>query len=193
MADFDIVIRNGKAAVYTPFNRDFVSRVKLLGGRWDGSAWVVGEDAVEDVRKVMRAVYGRDDREAGEMVDVVLRFTEEVSELRDGVTILGRTIAKAWGRDSGARVGDDVRFTEGKPRSGGSAKNWYTEIPEGCVVKLPRVPKALVDRPDLGLPRGVEMAVIGESIDRDALEAEKEKLLARIAEIERLLERSEEE
>lgn len=34
MADFEIKLSDGKAYIYTPYNNDFVRRVKLLGGRW---------------------------------------------------------------------------------------------------------------------------------------------------------------
>ena len=184
---FEIKIDDGKAKVFTPYNAEFVSRIKLLGGRWNASkkCWTVSDFKVDDVRAAMRNIYGQDDSPVAETVDVILTFDKEVSEWHAPVTILGRTIATAWGRDSGARMGDEVMFLEGKPKSGGSVKNWYTEIPEGCVVKLPKLPKTAVT--ECELPEGVTMQVLGEEIDRDALIAEKEKLLARLAEIEKLV------
>lgn len=187
MSEFRIEISDGKAAVYTPYNAEFVKRVKLTGGRWDGTkkCWKVPEVNVPDVREAMRAVYGRDDQPVAETVDVDLIFGDEVYELRGPVTILGRTIASAWGRDSGARPGDGVIFTAGSPKSGGSVKNWRTVVPEGCVVKLRELPKAILDGADL--PEGVTMQVAGGSVDRAALQAERERLLARLAEIDALL------
>ena len=188
MDDFAIKISDGKASIFTPYNKIFVDRIKLLGGRWDSAnrCWSVKEHSVDDVRETMRQVYGRDDQPAAETVDVELTFTGEYSESHAPVTLFGRTIASATGRDSGARIGSDVLFLAGAPESGGSAKYWHTAIPEGCVVKLPRVPKSLVDAADI--PSYITVRILGTDIDRDALEAEKAKLLARIAEIDKILE-----
>ena len=187
MSDFRIEISDGKAAVYTPYNAEFVKRVKLIGGRWDGAkkCWKVSEANIPDVRDAMRAIYGRDDQPVSETVDVELVFEAEVYECRGPVTILGRTIAAAQGRDTGARPGDGVAFSAGAPLSGGSMRNWTTRVPAGCVVKLRELPKAVLDGAEL--PEGVIMKVAGGSIDRDALQAERERLLARLAEIDALL------
>lgn len=187
MANFEIKIENGKAQVFTPYNAEFVSRIKLLGGRWNPSqkCWTVVEDAVEDVRAAMRNIYGQDDQPVSETVDVILTFDNAVSIWRGPVTILGRTIASAMGRDSGARVGENVMFLEGAPKSGGSVKNWHTIVPAGCVVKLPNLPKMAIT--ECELPASVRMEVVGQDIDRAALTEEKARLLARLAEINALL------
>lgn len=187
MADFEIKINDGKAQVFTPYNADFVSRIKLMGGRWNPmqKCWTVNESAVDDVRAAMRNIYGQDDNPVSETVDVILTFAEEISIWHGPVTILGRTIASASGRDSGARVGENVMFLEGNPKSGGSVKNWRTEVPAGCVVKLMDLPKMALENCEI--PSEVTMKIVGEEIDRKALEAEKAKLLSRLAEIEALL------
>lgn len=187
MSNFEIIVENGKAKVFTPYNAEFVSRIKLLGGRWNPSekCWSVAEFKIDDVRAAMRNIYGQDDQPVSETVDVELTFSEEFYELCGPVTILGRTIATAWGRDSGARMGDDVMFLEGKPKSGGSVKNWHTVIPAGSIVKLPKLPKTATVECDL--PYGVTMKILSQDIDRAALEEEKTKLLARLAEINALL------
>ena len=38
------------------------------------------------------------------------------------------TIAIAFGRDSGAKLGDGIVWLSGEYKSSGSVKNWYTEI-----------------------------------------------------------------
>jgi hypothetical protein len=69
-----------------------------------------------------------------------------------GCSLFGRTIAKAWGRDSDAKLGDDIIWLSGIYRSGGSMKNWKTEIREGNFIiknfplpstELPSVKKAI--------------------------------------------------
>lgn len=189
MDAFRVSVYEGVASIYTPYNKDFVSRIKLLGARWNADArcWQINERAIEDVRNAMREIYGRDDLPITQTVDVELVFSRSFSALREPVTIMGRTIASAYGRDSGARIGDGVMFLSGNPESGGSVKNWNTVIPEGCVIKLPNLPKPAFDNGKNILPEGVICRIVNESIDRESLLKEREKLLARLEEIENLL------
>lgn len=121
-----IEIVDTKAYIYTPYNAEFVKAIKGIGGaRWnrDKSAWAIPADCADQAREIMRRVYGEDDRpDCGERVDVRLTFDSSVSEWQSAVTIYGKTISRAYGRDSGARCGDDVAFVEGQPESGGSVK-----------------------------------------------------------------------
>lgn len=183
-----IEINGSKALVYTPYNKEFVSQIKGIGNaRWDSAkrAWSVPAECVDQVREIMEAVYGESDISGCRKVSVRLTFAKRIYGYCEPVTILGKTIAKAWGRDSGARPGDDVVFVSGKPESGGSAKNWTSVVPEGSVVVLHNVPEVKLSE---DLPSGVEMEIIESGANRAALEAEKARLLARIAEIDNLLE-----
>ena len=178
---------SGKIAITSPYNKDFTSRVKLLGAKWnpDNKTWVLEKSALEDLRALCREIYGEDDQPAAETADVELSFTDEVMEYLGPVTILGRTISSAVGRDSGARAGESVMITKGDITSGGSARNWASVVTAGTVAKLVAVPKQLLE--NVQLPEGVELRVISQAIDRDALVAERDRLLARLAEIEELL------
>lgn len=185
-----ITIENGTAKVYTPYNREFVEKIKTIGGRkWDATekCWTVPESEVETVRKHMMDVFGETDQPiAGEKVTVKITFNREgASDYREGIYLFGKPIIRAFGRDSGARVCDDVTLIEGKVTSGGSSKNWYTLAAEGTVLKVRNVPKAALE-----MIEGYDVTVeeIEETgINRQALEDEKAKLLARLAEIETLL------
>lgn len=184
-----IEIVDTKAYIYTPYNAEFVKAIKGIGGaRWnrDKSAWAIPADCADQAREIMRRVYGEDDRpDCGERVDVRLTFDSSVSEWQSAVTIYGKTISRAYGRDSGARCGDDVAFVEGQPESGGSVKNWTSVVPQGSIVVLHNVPATLLDQP---LPKGVRAERLEErKSNRDALMAEKQRLLERIAEIDNLV------
>ena len=102
-----IEIVDTKAYIYTPYNAEFVKAIKGIGGaRWnrDKSAWAVPADCIDQAREIMRRVYGEDDRpDCGKRVDVRLTFDSSVSEWQSAVTIYGKTISRAYGRDSGAR------------------------------------------------------------------------------------------
>lgn len=187
MCKFQIEVTGDSAAIVTPYNPEFVKKIKLLGGKWDGDSktWNVDARSIDSVRDAMQEVYGRDDNTlVSELVSVKVSVAEEMSTYHGAVTLFGKTIASAWGRDSGARIGEGVAFTKGAPKSGGSVKNWHTIVPAGCEFILHDVAKNVIREVD-----GIEYEIIeaGTTINREALEAEKAKLVKRLAEIEALL------
>jgi len=179
-------IGNGKIAITSPYNPTFVSRIKKAGGKWDGTSktWVCDERTIEAVRSIMREVYGQDDHPQ-ELVNVKVTMSEDgIGEYHGPIVLFGRAIASAWGRDSGARIGDGVGFEKGGCESGGSAKNWKTIIKGGSVFTIFDVPKAAVEN-KLGWDDSYGKFEIVSPDDPSAvLKAEKEALLKRIAEID---------
>ena len=100
----------------------------------------------------------------------------------------GKPLAIATGRDSGAKPGEGVAFIEGSPKSGGSAKNWYTIIPAGCVCEIYRVPKSKAVELLSEQPTYYKVSIKSQNqADREELVCEKKKLLERLSEINRLL------
>ena len=184
-----IKVENGVAKVFTPYNSRFVSLIKNIGGRrWNSSeqCWTVPESEIDTVRKYMMEVYGETDLpDESEKITILVRFNKRVCEGRASVELFGKTVARAFGRDSGAKVGDDVTVIEGKITSGGSRNRWDTIVTEGTVVKIRNISRAA-----LALETEYDITVTeveDASIDRAALIEEKEKLLVRLAEIEKLL------
>lgn len=191
--DFKITIANGMAQIKTPYNANFVAKIKMVGGaKWDAEKrrWTVPESAVPAVREIMRDVYGRDDLIEGETVSVRLTFAETVEKTTTSVIIMGHTISRAYGRDSGANPGDGVSFVLGECFSGGSMRNWTSGVKSGSVVIIDKVPIALYEREKDQLPRGVTCEIVKNDCptSRIQLEEEKSRLLARIAEIDKMLE-----
>ncbi len=179
-----------KAEVYTPYSKEFISELKkrVGGARWNASkrCWTVPEDALDAVRGIIKSVYGYTDQaDAGRLCTATIRVAYMDAECAP-VSIFNRVVARAYGRDSGATVGDGVVFKEGAPKSGGSAKYWKT-IVDGCIVEMHHVPEAAIKN---GLPGGCEILSItpeGEDDNRKRLLEEREKLLARLAEIDKEL------
>ena len=192
MCNIKVTVKDGRASIYTPFNRDFVAAIKTnIGGRkWDADSkcWTVPEEALPQVRQIMMDVYGETDLpDAGGSVTVKVTFKEEWSVRCDDVVIFKKVLASARGRDSGARPGDDVTYLEGEPTSGGSCKNWESVVPEGAVVLLRHVPKAVWEQDKDSEYYTAEIVDEGKDVKRKELEAEKARLLARIAEIDKEL------
>lgn len=193
MSAIQVEIKNGKAYIASPYNVEFVRRIKLSGGKWSAASkrWYVPEPALPAVRAMMAEVYGEtDEGPASEYVTLVVKWLENDCVTCGPVTLAGRVIASAWGRDSGAKPGTNVSFIAGSPASGGSVKNWQTQVPEGCVVEIYYVPLSKAQEIVNNHPARMEVSIKGAPvIDKDALKAEREQLLKRVAEIDALLEK----
>ena len=192
MCNIKVTIKDGRASIYTPFNRDFVAAIKsnIGGRRWDSDerCWTVPEESLPQVRQIMMDVYGETDLpDAGGSVTVKLTIKEDLSEYCDGVIRFKKVLALARDRDSGARAGEDVTYLEGEPTSGGSCKNWESVVPAGAVVLLRHVPKAVWEQDKDSEYYTAEIVDEGKDAKRKELEEEKARLLARIAEIDKLL------
>lgn len=131
---------------YAPYNAEFVKAVKLLGGQYDYTdrGWTVRADVADYVREKMRKIFARDDRPC-KVCTADLTFCEGVYAAQSAYTLFGRDIAFAKGRDTGAELGNDVVLLAGEVGSGGSMKNWSTEIAKGTVLRVYGVPYAAVE------------------------------------------------
>ena len=190
--EYEIRIDGHRAFVYAPYNSEFVSRMRQLGARWNASekSWIINSLALTDVRSAMMEIYGQTDEVQAETVNVIITFNAEQSEYRNSYQMFGRIIARAFGRDSGAIIWDNVSFLNGAPSSGGSTKNWITKIPAGCVVKIYGVPRGLAEKEIVNLKNGITAQIESiEDFDRASLESEREMLMARIVEIDAILNR----
>lgn len=187
--NMEIRVKNDVAEVYTPYNSDFVKRIKEIDGRrWDRSngCWIVPAESIDIVREIMMDVYGKTDISANKTVKLRITVKEELSQLRGDVNLFGKCLCRAWGRDSGGRSGDGVSYVKEKPYSGGSAKNWYSIVPEDAEIILTDVPEQLYEK-EKNDDR-IEVQVIDEAPDKNKLLKERESLLKRLEEINEILE-----
>lgn len=192
MNEIRISFENGRACIHSPYNADYVKSIKKIGGaRWNAEdrCWCVPEHMVSAAREILMQTYGYTDQTPNETVTLQLTFNEYQAALREPCTYFGKTVAKAYGRDSGAKVGDDVALISGRIASGGSVKNWTSYIYEGTVVKLYNVNKAIYEREIANISADeITVEIVDESvINEPELRAERERLLQRIAEIDALL------
>jgi hypothetical protein len=170
----------------SPYNSEFVAAARKLGGRWNAPAWSFDVRDEQRVRAACAEHYGTDGLTA-DLVTVRAEFGPDNDTLRGPIEIFGRPVARAFGRDSGAKLADGVLLLSGGFNSGGSVKNWRTKAQEGTVCLVRDLPRAAVER---ALADGATwLAIEPETapIDRAALAAEREKLLVRVAEIDAAL------
>lgn len=190
MENIKIVINENEAHLYTPYNSDFVKKIKGIGGsRWESSEryWIIPSYAVDEAREIMRQIYGCDDRieETKETVKLKIKVVEKLFSTQDDVNMFGRCLCHASGRDSEAKAGTGVIYVNGGPKSGGSVKNWCSVVPAGSEIVLPNVSKALYDA--YVADERIKVEIVPECPSREKLLAEKEQLLARIASIDEML------
>ncbi|WP_164964328.1 hypothetical protein [Rubrivivax sp. JA1026] len=187
------VLRDANAIrVISPYLPAFVAAAKRLGGRWQAPAWVF--DIRDDARvcEICLQHYGTDGSPAaGPVVTLRVVFEADYGEHNAPIRVAGREVAKALGRDTGATLGDGVVVLEGGFNSGGSMKNWKTVVSsKGATILLRDVPAVWVDRLTSDLPDGVVSVTVEPEapvIDRAALSEERVRLMARLAEIDKLL------
>lgn len=186
-----IKVENGNASLFTPYNPDFVSKIKRIGGaKWDGAkkCWTVSEAAIDSVRTIMTDVYGHDDQAVDETVSVRIKILEDIFACQSVVSFCGKVLSKAYGRDTGAKAGDDVFYIAGSPKSGGSMKNWCSVVAEGSEINVVNISKKIYEKYLESPSDCIEiLSLTTNGIDEVALKDEREKLLKRIAEIDLLL------
>ncbi len=181
-----------KVHAVTPYNTLFVAAARRLAGTWHAPTWVFDARDEDRVRKMCMKYFGSD----GRLIDtctVRVVLDETVSSSRAPITLNGRPIAAALDRDSGARIGENVVLLEGSFGSGGSRNHWTTCVKRGgATVLLRDFPRAaalsLIETPRAGFTVTLEEEVA--PINVSELMHEREKLTARIAEIDALIERA---
>lgn len=121
------------------FNEWLVKDCKNLGGKWDSDqkVWVFNE-LVEDEVEELDYLYNSD------IIAIEIKAKDDLCG-QPNVAFLGYPLFKAWGRDSGAELCDEVIMTEGKIYSAGSQKNWVAKCVEGTVFRL-KISKNLLEK-----------------------------------------------
>lgn len=185
--------------VFSPYNAEFPTRAKELGGRWDASArcWTFDPRDEPAVRSLCREFYGTDGSAPADVMTI--RFDFDKLGLRDmgdlqrsrKFTLGGRMVCERPGRDWRVKLGQGVVLVDGVfAASGGSMKHPALGDLSGVVLEIRDLPRRMVED---------AVDIYGEAVDvmaaatpgvarRDALMAELASLRQRIAEIEAELE-----
>lgn len=178
----EIAVEGDQIVLRSPYHPELPAAAKRIGGRFHRAdkSWRFDPRDESEVRAVAWEIFGTD----GENTETVsVRYTlnrDDVSERT--LYLCGREIAWRPGRDDDVRLGDGVVIREGGfPGYGGSRQYPVLAAEMGTVLEIRDLPAGHKD-----LERdGVE--VIEKTVDREALMAERDRLSARIQEIDRLL------
>lgn len=171
-----------------PYSPDLPKRARELGGKFDygTKTWVFDNRDEDAVRALAREVYGTDGGDADEpTVTIRIDVNKALSGGNDDGELLlcGAQIARRWGRDRDVTLGPGVVVMSGRfPGRGGSVKNPRLAADDDTVVEVRDVARGtaltMVDQ-----HRGVTL-VDDDLTRREALQAERERLVQRINEID---------
>ena len=148
--DITMEVAAGKVAVASPYNEAFVKRARRLGGEWDGRTkmWVFDERDIDGIKEAVAECYGHYFDAGVELVDIRIACSKVVSGRRKPIYCGPREVARAWGRDSGARLSDGVVQIQGNIDSGGSVKNWRTDCSADSIFEVRDFPRVQLDKID---------------------------------------------
>lgn len=186
-------VRGGELFVQSPYNSIFVEGAHKLNGQWVKPHWVFDARDEARVDALIRTVYG----DADDLCTLRITWTSSGRAPQAPITVHGRSIATAWGRDSGAKLAEGVILLQGGFDSGGSVKNWVTTVAQGTVVLVRDFPKVRAEQlcasTDKSMrayaiePEEKKTTLSAEAPSAEALLAERTSHLARIAEIDKIL------
>jgi hypothetical protein len=187
---------NDSVHVTSPFNRAFVDKAKQIGGKWNAAnkTWDFPAERESLVREICREIYGSD----GTDPLVTLRVSDVDAVGKDdgyakhtgyeSVYVAGRCVATVYGRDSGAKLGEGVVVRSGGFNSGGSRVNFCITTRPDTVIDILDVPEPLAAEMAAKYPGSCEIVRSGGNDRAAELRTERERLTARIAEIDAELE-----
>jgi hypothetical protein len=123
------------------YNDWLVDSCRKLGGKWDAEAstWVFSPLVEQEVDELDRLF--NDD-----LIVIDIEALDDITSYTSPVTFMGYTVARAFGRSSGAKIGAAVKQLDGSISSGGSAKNWFTQVTKGSRFRLEISKNLLAER-----------------------------------------------
>lgn len=183
MTDITLTTSGNTLTVVTPFDPSMPTRAKKIGGRWNPAqrAWTFDSRDEQRVRDLLRDIYGTDgSTDTGPAVTVRL---ECGAYNRQEFRIAGRRLAWRPARDADVVLADGVVIVSGSfPCSGGSVRNPRLDHDDPVVLEVRDVP---AEQARKMCEQDVTAQIIDAAEDRRAaLAAERDRLLARLAEID---------
>lgn len=175
-----------KISVSSHYNSLFVKEARNLGGDFNrlSSQWEFDARDEAEVRELCYRIFGEDGVRTN-FCDILVKFKKTYYADRESICVLGFPVARAFGRDSGARLTPGVAVKQGGFKSGGSVKNWCTVASADTVIMLRDISRVLAEEyiQNQDEDSSISIEIISTTSSIDTLVAEREKLLARLAEI----------
>lgn len=152
MSTVTIKSENGNLAVKSPYNNDFVSAARQLGGKWNkpvANAWNFNEKDEVRVRELCMNVYGTDGSPmpTGTIRIVLDKVSPSAYTKYDELVIGPIQVLKKFDRDSTPKLGAGCVVVAGKLQSfGGSRNNPRITYDAGTVIEVRDVPQTIINQ-----------------------------------------------
>lgn len=183
MAKIKMKTEDGEIRVESPYNASWVRRARQLGGTWKAPYWCFKEEHEELVAAALEEIFGENGLTPAEKVMVDITLPEDHDYGRE-IVVAGLVIARRKTRDSDVALENGAILVSGAfPGSGGSHANPRIGYPKREAIIRVSIPKAKLEE----VRADWDVSVVTRTPSREALEAEKAALKARLEEIERLL------
>lgn len=187
MTDVTITTDGTKVRLSAPYLHAFPARAKEIGGKWEAAAkeWVFDARDRDRVIALAAEFWGYAEDTDGRTVTVRVRADDLRTGYRqdDGeIRFAGRRVAWRPGRDADVRLAEGVVIAAGRfDGYGGSTR--YPDIGTSDVIlEIRDLPASA-----LAVTGSVPHEIMEQGVDVDALRAERDRLTARLAEINTLL------
>jgi hypothetical protein len=170
-----------KVKVTSPYNQEFINKARNLRGKWNNNAWWFDDTVIDYLRDTLVEIFGTSGEESYETCTLLIKDFN-MCQYKGPVELFNVTIAKAYGRDTGAKLGEGIVFIKGKYHSGGSMKNWTTNVCDSTfeIVDFP-VPSLNLPEVQKAIEEGWCIVKRIEKRSKDDIEAEIRQLEQRIA------------
>lgn len=195
MSDTVTITSDGRTVTLSaPFDPAFPARARKIGGRFDragGNVWRFDARDVQRVRDLAREFWGTDGSDADEpTVTVRVPLTPVYAYQGQEYRLAGRRLAWRPARDDQVRLANGVVVVAGAfPSRGGSVRNPQLgdqgDNLSEIVLEVRDVPRGVADK--MRAEQADVEIVTAQTVDVEALRAERARLFARLAEIDDLL------
>ncbi|MCC5518950.1 hypothetical protein BCT65_018080 [Vibrio splendidus] len=124
---------SGLLTLESRYNTYLIEKCRALGGQWDKSSqsWMFSGLIAEQVDELDYIF-----NSSKIAVEVTVDENYDVYEAKGQLCCLGYPVARAFGRDSGAKVEEKIGILAGGFTSSGSVKNWATQAEDGTVFRF---------------------------------------------------------
>jgi len=166
------------------FQVNIIKKAKMLQGKWGNSCWTFPSENEKAVRDLCLDIFGDDGLEQAKTVtfDVYLDDYDRPEE--PYIKIGNVTIAERMERDRDVVLADNVMLVAGDfPARGGSVKHPSPKGVAGTVLRVKNFPADNYEK----VKDSKGIILVSENVNKDALIAEKEAILKRLSEIEKIL------
>lgn len=180
------ITEDGTIRIVSPYNSEFIKAAKMIQGKWNSEkkSWDFPIGNEEQLDKILIENYGECGK-CEETLNVIINLYEIGENAGEGIVLNGLILASRRSRDVPVRINENaVLISGGFPESGGSTRYPRCNPLEDTKVKITVSREWYENNKD---NECIEQVVNSESIDKSRLIEEKERLLARVAEIEKQL------